>query len=196
MRPDQTSSMLRRLADMVDGERLPSRRAVAAAAGRIVTALEGSGATPREGAFAVPDAEVVAHLGKWLTAKYTIDAAYRSFSDRVKGPWRDSLVDHWYKHAEEERRQGYDLAMKIVAIGGDPIQTSIQVPPATANLGGFCMALMDLELKAIENGRVAIQMAGDNAPLRVLAEQIIYTDAQHLDDLRRMAATFDMGAGA
>lgn len=187
--------MLRRLAGVVDGTRIPDRASVARRAGRILTALVEPGTTEQEGPFAVPVGEVIAHLGTWLTAKYTIDAAYRSFSDRVKGPWRDSLVDHWYKHAEEERQQGYDLAMKIVAIGGDPIQTTITVPAATANLAGFCMTLMDLELKAIEKGQVALQMAGNNAPLKVLADQVILTDAQHLDDLRRMCASFDVGTG-
>lgn len=145
----------------------------------------------REGKMGSPEGAVLNHLQTWLNAKYTIDIAYRSFADRVKGPWRDSLVDHWYKHAKEERRQGYELAMKIVALGGDPLVTTIQVPACTPNLGGFCKVLAELELKAIENGRIAVGMAGENAPLRVLAEQLILVDSQHLDDIRRMCASFD-----
>ena len=161
--------------------------------GRIVTALEGVPA-PQEGAFAAPIGQVLAHLNEWLVAKYRIDAAYRSFADRVKGPWRDALVDHWYTHAGEERQQAYDLAMKIVALGGDPILGNVNVPQIPANLGGFCAALIGLELKAIESAHGTIELAGSNGPLRVMAEQIMMVDAQHLDDLRRMCATFDMGS--
>lgn len=189
MNPETVSTELVRIADLADSG--PSRSAISDAMAGVLAAVTAA-QPPHSEDFAVPLGQVLAHLGKWLTAKYRIDAAYRSYADRVRGPWRDALVDHWYKHAEEERRQGYDLAMKIVAIGGDPIQTVIEVPPATASLGAFCAQLAKLEADAIENGKVAIQMAGGNAPLRVLAEQIIYVDAQHLDDLRRMCAGFDI----
>lgn len=193
MDPSKVSAELVRIASSLDlGE--PSRSATEAALSGI---LDGIGTSrraqePQEGAFAAPPGQLIAHLNKWLTAKYRIDAAYRSYADRVKGPWRDALVDHWYTHAEEERKQAYDLAMKVVALGGDPIQTVIDVPAAPASLGAFCAQLAQLELAAIENGRIAIQLAGENAPMRVLAEQIIYVDAQHLDDIRRMCASFDV----
>ena len=193
--PDTVSKELVRIAEQLavpDADCAPSRSVASEAMASVLAAVEATAQCPQEGAFAAPLGQVLAHLGKWLTAKYRIDAAYRSYADRVKGPWRDALVDHWYKHAEEERGQAYDLSMKIVALGGDPMQTVIDVPPATTSLGAFCAQLAQLELDAIENGRIAVQMAGDDAPLRVMAEQIIYVDAQHLDDLRRMCASFDV----
>jgi bacterioferritin (cytochrome b1) len=140
----------------------------------------------REGQFAAPDGQMVAHLQKFLSAKYAIDAAYRSFADRVKGPWRDALVSHWQEHAKEERDNAYDLAMRIVGLGADPMQTVVQVPACPANVFGFCKVLMEMELKAIENSRRLIALAGDNTAMKVLAENIILVDTQHLDDLRRM----------
>jgi len=140
----------------------------------------------REGQFAAPDGQVVAHLQKFLNAKYAIDIAYRSFADRVKGPWRDALVSHWQEHAKEERDSAYDLAMKLVGLGADPIQTAVQVPACPANVFAFCKALIELELKAIENSRRLIVLAGDNTAMKVLAENVILVDTQHLDDLRRM----------
>lgn len=142
--------------------------------------------------MSAPGGQILNHLQVWLIAKYNIDAAYRSFADRVKGPWRDSLVDHWYKHAKQERKQAYEIAMKIVALGGDPIITVIQVPACVSNLGAFCKVLSDLELKAIHNGRITVDLAGENAPLRVMAEQIILVDSNHLDDLARMCAQFEI----
>jgi len=146
-------------------------------------------ATPdKEGSFAVAPGEVIAHLNHFLTAKYTVENSYRSFADRIKGPWRDSLVDHWHKHAEEERKSAYDIAMKCVALGGDPAVTVIQIPPGTPNLSGFMQLLVNQELDAIEAGRKLAAMAGNSMGLRVLAENTVVLDSQHLDDLRRMMA--------
>lgn len=196
MRPDDVSTELRRIAESLSGDE-PSISGFESACRGVLAALSPRTAQEaQEGAFAAPEGQLLAHLGKWLTAKYRIDASYRSYADRVKGPWRDALVEHWYTHAKQERKQAYDIAMKIVALGGDPMQTVIDVPAAPANLGAFCAQLAQLELAAIENGRIAIQLAGENAPLRVLAEQVIYTDAQHLDDLRRMCAGFDVSVTA
>lgn len=184
MEPKEVSKRLLRIAHSIETDEHPKKDIVISSLNEIQASIKVA-QTPQEGLPAAPLDQIITHLGTWLTAKYTIDAAYRSYADRVRGPWRDALVDHWYKHAKEERKQGYDLAMKIVALGGDPIQTVIEVPAAETSLGAFCAQLSALELKAIENGRIAIQLAGDDAPIRVLAEQLIYTDSQHLDDLRR-----------
>lgn len=140
----------------------------------------------REGQFAAPDGQVIAHLQRFLTAKYAIDIAYRSFADRVHGPWRDALVDHWHDHAKEERDQAYQLAMKLSALGADPMQTGVEVPHCQPTVPHFCKALMALELKGIENGRKLIVLAGDNTAMKVLGENVVLTDTHHLDDLRRM----------
>jgi len=144
-----------------------------------------------EGAFGVPPGQVIAHLQKFLNAKYAIDVAYRSFADRVRGPWRDALVDHWHDHAKEERDHAYDLAMKVVGLGSDPIQTAVQVPVCTANLSGFMQVLSNMELEAIAAGRELINISGNNTAMKVMAENIVVVDTQHLDDLRRMAAKMD-----
>lgn len=142
----------------------------------------------REGRFAAPPDQVAAHLQKFLDAKYAIDMAYRSFADRVKGPWRDALVDHWHEHAKEERKAAYDIAMRIVGLGWDPITTIVQIPACEPTVTAFCKCLMELELKAVENGRKLVAMAGDNTAMKVLGENLVLVDTQHIDDLRRMMA--------
>jgi bacterioferritin (cytochrome b1) len=142
----------------------------------------------KEGAFAAPDGQIISHLQKFLSAKYAIDMAYRNFSDRLLGPWRQSLAEHWYEHAEQERQSTYDLTMKVVGMGADPMQTYIQVPACTPNVSAFFQVLMQMELEAIEAGRELAKLAGDNMGLRVLAENTVVLDTHHLDDLRRWAA--------
>jgi bacterioferritin (cytochrome b1) len=145
-----------------------------------------------EGDLSVSDGEVISVLQKWLTAKYAIDMAYRSYADRLHGPWRDSLVDHWHDHAKEERSAAYDIAMKIVGMGADPNVTMVQVPAATPSLELMMTNLMKLELEAIATGREIVRMAGGRQSLRVMAENLLLVDTQHLDDLRRM---FPMAGG-
>lgn len=140
----------------------------------------------REGVPAAPLEAVLETLQAWLTAKYRIDAAYRSFADRTQGPWRDSLVAHWSEHADEERKQAYALAMKIAGLGGDPVVTVIEVPVVPRDVASMCACLIELELQAIETANELIGMAGGMASLRIMAEDVMLSDAHHLDDLRRM----------
>jgi bacterioferritin (cytochrome b1) len=139
----------------------------------------------KEGEFAVPEGQVIAHLQKFLSAKYAIDMAYRNFSDRLLGPYRDGLAEHWYKHAEDERKNTYALNMKVIGMGADPMQSYIQIPACPPNVDGFIQVLMALELDAIEAGRQLAEMAGANVGLRVFAEDTVVLDTHHLDDLRR-----------
>ncbi len=189
MGPSKAQKVVLRVASAIDSAERPSLRKLSAEIGKVVLALEDEGPPAEgspEGHLAVPTGQLIAHLQKWLAAKYTINASYRSYADRVKGPWRDSLVAHWQKHAEEEMAAAYDLAMKIVGLGGDPSVTVINVPQTTPNLGALCAVLMSLELKAIEAARETISMSGERVSLRVLAEELLLQDTQHLDDLVRM----------
>lgn len=141
----------------------------------------------KEGELGAPEGQLIAHLQHFLSAKYAVEMAYRNFADRVRGPWRDSLVDHWHDHAKDERQSTYDLSMKVVALGADPIQTYIQIPACTPNVLAFMQVLMQMELDAIEAGRELARLAGENMGLRVLAENTVVLDSHHLDDLRRMS---------
>ena len=143
----------------------------------------------KEGALGAPIGQVIAHLQHFLSAKYAINLSYLNFADRVKGPWRDSLVDHWHVHAKEELESAYQLSMKIVALGGDPIQTTINIPQCVASVEAFCKVLMDQELDALEAGRKLMTLAGPNTGLKVLAENTVILDSEHLSDLHRMSST-------
>jgi hypothetical protein len=141
----------------------------------------------KEGEFAAPDGQVISHLQKFLSAKYAIDMAYRNFSDRIRGPFRDGLSEHWYEHADDERKNIYALNMKVIGMGADPIQSYVQIPVCTPNVGAFIQVLMQMELDAIEMGRQLAELAGSNIGLRVFAEDTVVLDTHHLDDLRRWA---------
>lgn len=138
------------------------------------------------GELSVPDGQVLAHLGTILRAKYAIEMSYRSFADRIRGPWRDAIVGHWQEHAKDERESAYKIAMKMVSLGGDPLLTDVQVPPCPSNLSGFFKSLAEQEAAAIHACQELISFAGDNTGLRLLAEETVALDSHHLDDLLRM----------
>lgn len=144
-------------------------------------------ASDQEGALGAADGQVIALLGKILTAKYALENSYRSFADRVKGPWRDALVEHWQEHAGDERKSAYAFAMKTVGLGADPIQTAVIIPACVPDVGAFIQILADQELAIIASCRELVQLAGDNSSLRLLAEETILLDTHHLDDLIRMS---------
>jgi bacterioferritin (cytochrome b1) len=146
-----------------------------------------------EGDLAVPMGQVIAALLTLLNNKISIAVAYENFADRIKGPWRDALVDHWYEHAKEEREASYDIAMRIVGFGADPIQQAFQIPACVPNVFALSKCLMQLELDAIKAEREILVMAGNHTSLKVLAENQILLDTQHLDDLRRMASKMENG---
>ena len=77
--------------------------------------------------------------------------------------------------------------MKVIGMSADPMQTYVQIPACTPNVGAFTQVLMQMELEAIEAGRELAKLAGDNMGLRVLAENTVILDTHHLDDLRRWA---------
>jgi bacterioferritin (cytochrome b1) len=139
-----------------------------------------------EGTLSVPVETMISELQKWLHSKYRIYAAYRSFADRIRGPWRDSLVEHWQEHSDEETENAYDIAMKIVGLGGDPAVGNISVPLVRPDVNEFCLCLIDLELDAISTAHKIIEMSGTLTSLKIMAENIMIIDTQHLDDLRRM----------
>ncbi len=190
MTPSLARKSILRVASAVDRAERPSLAKLSAEIGKVVLALEEEPAAmvaegSPEGQLAVPAGQVIAHLQKWLAAKYRINAAYLSYSDRIKGPWRDSLAEHWRQHAEQERAAAYVLALRISGLGGDPSVTVIEVPQTTPNLGAMCAVLMSLELKAIEAARETISMSGEMASLRVLSEELLLQDTAHLSDLTR-----------
>jgi bacterioferritin (cytochrome b1) len=177
-----------RIANALNKAQHPSKSKLAIEIGKVVIALESDVpiTSSPEGILNAPSGQIIAELSGLLSLKYQKDATYRSFSDRTRGPWRDSLVDHWYEHSKDEREHAYAIAMKIIGFGGDPILATLNVPICPANLTGFFTVLLNLELKAIETERRIIELAGTQDALRVLMEDLMLKDSHHIDDLRRM----------
>ena len=189
IKPSQISNTLNRIASKIEASQNPSMTSVLADIGRVILAVDDG---TSEGKLGCPPAQIISHLNNYLNAKMAISLAYENFADRVKGPWRDALVDHWYVHAKEEREHKYDISMRILGFGGDASQSIVQIPQCPPNLEGFFRVLMAMEIEAIAAGRETIKLAGDHTSLKVMSENMILIDTQHLDDLKRSSVQFEL----
>lgn len=141
--------------------------------------------SPEEGLFAVPQEQVVAQCNKLLKQKYTIMIMYVNYGDRIRAHFRDPIYEHFKEHMDEERNDAYHLTMKITALGGEPTPKVATIPDLN-DLHQIFMALLQAEKELIQELRNLSMMAGENLPLKVMLEQMVLTDQQHADDLRRM----------
>lgn len=131
------------------------------------------------------DSAIVPMLVSLHQGRYLMDICLRNHSDRLHGPWRDSLVDHWYEHAEEQRSMAYDLAMKLVAMGIDPSLTDIKIPASDNDLNSMILDLSSRLRSLLAMGESILNTSPSSA-IRIMIENHIVTDNQHLDDIIRM----------
>lgn len=143
-----------------------------------------------EGEFGANHELILGCLAEVYRKKYEIYLAYRNFSDRLRGPFREAITQHFAEHSEDERKAAYDVAMKLVGLGCDPQLLEYKIPPCNPDISSIfrCLAQMELDLIGLE--RHLCDISGDNTAMRVLGENMVLTDTHHLDDLRRMSETF------
>jgi len=141
--------------------------------------------SPEEGMFAVPQEKIVGQCLKLLKLKYTTMLMYINYGDRIRAHFRDAIYAHFKEHAGEEREDAYHLTMKITALGGEPTPKVSTVPDVN-DLHQIFMILLQAEKQLIQELRNLSLMAGENLSIKVMLEQMVLTDQQHADDLRRM----------
>lgn len=151
--------------------------------------------SPEEGLFAVPQEKVVGQCVKLLKLKYTMMVMYINYGDRIRAHFRDAIYAHFKEHADEERQDAYHLAMKITALGGEPTPKVSTIPDIN-DLHQMFMVLLQAEKQIIQELRNLSLMSGENLSLKVMLEQMVLTDQQHADDLRRMMFCEGGGGGS
>lgn len=138
-----------------------------------------------EGMPAAPQEKLLKLLQKILKLKYGGMILYTNYGDRIRAHFRDAIYAHFQEHLKEEREGAYDLAMKITALGGEPIPQVGSVPDAN-NLHQMFMNIMVAEKELIQAERDLLAACGEYDGLRILIEGILLLDQRHLDDARRM----------
>ncbi len=131
--------------------------------------------------------KVVSAMNEALRMELTSAMKYLDFSFRVFGPTRKPVVEHFMEEAKESFDHATMLGNKIVALGGKPAVTA-DVPKMK---GGA--SLDDLLQAAIENEKAAVAiysellgMVQEETALRVLFENQILAEQEHLEELSKM----------
>lgn len=150
-------------------------------------ALHPFAVSPEEGLFAVPQEKVIAQLNKLLKLKYTAMLFYVNYGDRLRAHYRDSVAGHFEDHFNDERKEAYEIARKITALGGEP-EPRVSTVNDTPSLHQMIVTALLHEQQLVKAARELAMMAGENIALKNFAENCAFTDNHHADDMRRLMA--------
>ncbi len=120
---------------------------------------------------------------------------YTQASFLVQDVWREVYQPLFRKGAEESLDHARQIGNKIVALGGTPTIECAEVHQST-DLHEMLHQALEVERGAVGLYSEALELCQDDAPLRVLLENIILEEqegAEHLEKL--LGASAFAGAG-
>ena len=109
---------------------------------------------------------------------------YLHHSFIVAGPLRGSLVQMFRKQAADSMQHAIKLGEKITALGGHP-SVNIQAiyEPGEQSIEDMLKEDLDAERQHLEMYEKQLKLVEDNTPLRLMMEQVIVEESQHIDEL-------------
>lgn len=140
-----------------------------------------------------PGKSVSDYLLQYLNTKYELHAMYRSFADRLRGPYRDAIVSHWHEHAADQMKSAYTIAMSLISMKTEPVISFSFAHVTESDFFPMANQLLEVEAKGVEFLVCALAQnlasASDRVEygLRVTLEEQLVLDRHHIDDLVRMS---------
>ncbi len=130
---------------------------------------------------------VIAKMNEALALELRSVLLYLDLSFRVFGPNRKPVVEHFRGEAEESLAHATMLGEKVVALGGRPV-VAAQTPslPKANNLEAFLRAAIANEQAAVRAYAGLLEMVQDDTALRVLMENQVLAESEHLEELSKM----------
>ena len=126
-------------------------------------------------------------MNEALAMELTSALKYLAWSFNVFGPTRKPIVEHFLEEAKESFDHATMLGEKVVAMGGKPVVRADAPKPAEG------MTVDDMLKLAVENEKAALDiyarildMVHDETHLRVLFENQIETEQEHLEEVSKM----------
>lgn len=131
--------------------------------------------------------KVVDAMNRALQMELSSALKYLDFSFRVFGPSRKPIVEHFLQEAKESLDHATMLGEKLVALGAVPV---VRADPPNVREGA---GIDDLLKMAVENEDAALKtyetilgMVQDETHLRILFENQILEEREHLEELSKM----------
>lgn len=130
---------------------------------------------------------VVAKLNEALALELGSVTLYLDMSFRVFGPNRIPVVEHFRKEAAESLDHATMMGEKIVALGGRPVVAAAPRPlPKASGVDAFLRAAIANEKAAVGAYAEILKMVQDDTPLRVMLENQVAAENEHLEELSKM----------
>lgn len=130
--------------------------------------------------------KLIQHLNKDLERELAQIVRYLHHSFIVQGPIRGSLVGLFRQQAKESMDHAIKLGEKITALGGHPTVNVSQIfEPGDQTLEEMLKEDLAAEEEALKEYKKHHKEASGDIALRVLLEQIIFEEQNHVEDLRK-----------
>lgn len=132
-------------------------------------------------------AKLIENLNSDLANEYGAIIQYISYAAKVTGPYRPQLSQFFLAEVPDEQGHAQYLANKIVALGGEPVQTAAEVPHVKTNRE-MVEAVMQAERQAIKNYTQRAKEAeefGDKG-LAVQLEDMVRDESGHAEETERI----------
>jgi len=130
--------------------------------------------------------KVIATMNEALKLELTSAMRYLDFSFRVFGPTRKPVVSHFLEEAKESFDHATMLGDKIVALGGVPSVAADAPKDRPKTLDDILKLSVENEEAAVAIYSKLLGMVQDETHLRVLFENQVLAEREHLEELSKM----------
>lgn len=139
--------------------------------------------------------KMVDKLNEILRWEWTGVVQYTQFSFLAQDLWREVYAPMFRKSAGESLTHAHLIGDKIVALGGIPTVERAPVQQA-ADVQEMLQHGLDFERTAVKLYGEALDLVGDNQPLRVLLEDIILQEQDGVEHLEKVLGATKRAAPA
>lgn len=131
--------------------------------------------------------KVVAALNEALEMELATAVRNLHYSFRVFGPSRRPIADFFRDEVTESVQHAVMLGEKIIALGGEPaVRVSAVHEPKGHGLDALLKESIKHEEEAVKLYSRILGLVQDDVPLRVLFENQVLQEQEHVEELRKL----------
>ncbi len=131
--------------------------------------------------------QLIDNLNQDLASELSAIIQYLTYAAKATGPYRPQLAQFFLAEVTDEQEHAQFLANKIVALGGEPTTTPLEVPQANNNqelLEAVLVAERKAETNYTERAKQA-EAFGDKG-LAVQLEDMVRDESGHAEETERI----------
>lgn len=128
---------------------------------------------------------VIDALNKAVSLEYAAAIQYLQHSLLIQGVHREVHSNFFKEMGQSSFNHAREIGSYIVGLGGIPTVEPASIKQST-ELNEMLQQDLELEQTALETYKEALSTASDDVPLRVMLEQIIHDEYQHVIGLEKM----------